>query len=171
VIVTPDTVLRRFREHWAKLSGRPTVGRSPVNAEIIALVRKMAAATNPLWGAPRIHGELLKLGIEVAERTISRLIPKRPTPPSQDLAHVPHEPCPGPDLDRLLYRPHRCCRCSLSWSSSLTIGAESCTSTSPRILPLRGPLNRSWTLSPTTPRQPISCAIETPSTGTPSANA
>jgi putative transposase len=86
VIVTPDTVLRwqrrRFREHWAKLSGRPTVGRPPVNTAIIALVRKMAAA-NPLWGAPRIHGELLKLGIEVAERTVSRLIPKRPTPPSQ----------------------------------------------------------------------------------------
>ncbi len=85
VIVTPDTVLRwqrrRFRDHWAKLSGRPTVGRPPVNAAIIALVRKMAA--NPLWGAPRIHGELLKLGIEVAERTVSRLIPKRPTPPSQ----------------------------------------------------------------------------------------
>jgi putative transposase len=86
VIVTPDTVLRwqrrRFREHWAKLSGRPTVGRPPVNADIIALVRKIAAA-NPLWGAPRIHGGLLKLGIEVAERTVSRLIPKRPTPPSQ----------------------------------------------------------------------------------------
>jgi putative transposase len=86
VIVTPDTVLRwqrrRFREHWAKFSGRPTVGRPPVNADIIALVRKMAAA-NPLWGAPRIHGELLKLGIEVAERTVSRLIPKRRTPPSQ----------------------------------------------------------------------------------------
>jgi putative transposase len=86
VIATPDTVLRwqrrRFREHWAKLSGRPTVGRPPVNADIIALVRTMAAA-NPLWGAPRIHGELLKLGIEVAERTVSRLLPKRPTPPSQ----------------------------------------------------------------------------------------
>src|SRR5436190_17882224 len=37
----------------------------------------------PLWGAPRIHGELLKLGIDVAERTVSRLLPKRRTPPSQ----------------------------------------------------------------------------------------
>ncbi len=86
VFVTPETVLRwqrrRFREHWAKLSGRPTVGRPPVNAVLRALVRKMAAA-NPLWGAPRIHGELLKLGIDVAERTVSRLIPKRRTPPSQ----------------------------------------------------------------------------------------
>src|SRR3989449_8333014 len=86
VIVTADTVLRwqrrRFREHWTQLSGRPTGGRSPVNAEITALVRKMAAA-NPLWGAPRIHGELLKLGIDVAERTVSRLMPKHRTPPSQ----------------------------------------------------------------------------------------
>ena len=86
VIVTPDTVLRwqrrRFREHWTKLSGRPPVGRPPINAEITALVRKMAAM-NPLWGAPRIHGELLKLGIDVAERTVSRLMPKRRTPPSQ----------------------------------------------------------------------------------------
>jgi len=86
VIVTPDTVLRwqrrRFREQWTKLSGRPTGGRPPVNAEIKALVARMAAA-NPLWGAPRIHGELLKLGIDVAERTVSRLIPKRRSPSSQ----------------------------------------------------------------------------------------
>jgi transposase InsO family protein len=41
------------------------------------------AQANPLWGAPRIHGELQKLGIEVAERTVSRLLPKRRTPPSQ----------------------------------------------------------------------------------------
>ena len=41
------------------------------------------AAANPLWGAPRIHGELLKLGLDVAERTVSRLLPKRRSPPSQ----------------------------------------------------------------------------------------
>jgi transposase InsO family protein len=41
------------------------------------------AAANPLWGAPRIHGELLKLGIDVAERTVSRLMPKRRPRPSQ----------------------------------------------------------------------------------------
>jgi putative transposase len=73
---------RRFRDYWTKLSRRPQVGRPSINAEIIALVRKMAAA-NPLWGAPRIHGERLKLGVEVAERTVSRLIPKRSIPPSQ----------------------------------------------------------------------------------------
>ena len=86
VIVAPATVLRwqrrRFRDHWTQLSGQPAGGRPPVNAELTALVRKMAAA-NPLWGAPRIHGELLKLGIDVAERTVSRLMPERRTPPSQ----------------------------------------------------------------------------------------
>jgi putative transposase len=41
------------------------------------------ATANPLWGAPRIHGELLKLGLDVSERTVSRLIPKRRSPPSQ----------------------------------------------------------------------------------------
>jgi hypothetical protein len=78
VIVSPDTVLRwrrrRFREYWAKLSGPRLGGRTPVSTGIKALVRRMAAA-NPLWGAPRIHGEL-KLGIDVAERTVSRLMPK-----------------------------------------------------------------------------------------------
>ena len=86
VIVSPDTVLRwqrrRFREHWTRLSGRPRPGCPPISAETAALIRTMAA-TNPLWGAPRIHGELLKFGIDVAERTVSRLLPKRRTPPSQ----------------------------------------------------------------------------------------
>ena len=86
VIVAPDTVLRwqrrRFRDYWTKLSGRPPKGRPPVNAEIKALVAQMAAA-NPLWGAPRIHGELLTLGIDVSERTVSRFMPKRRPLPSQ----------------------------------------------------------------------------------------
>jgi transposase InsO family protein len=86
VIVSPDTVLRwqrrRFREYWTQLSNQSTGGRPPLNAKIAALVRQMAAA-NPLWGAPRIHGELLKLGIDIAERTVSRLMPKRRPGPAQ----------------------------------------------------------------------------------------
>src|SRR5256885_8484971 len=86
VIVAPATGLRwqrrRFRRHWATLSGRRPAGHPPVDPAIKALVRRMAAA-NPLWGAPRIHGELLKLGIDVAERTVSCLLPKRRSPPSQ----------------------------------------------------------------------------------------
>src|SRR5262245_44515594 len=86
IIVTPDTVLRwqrrRFRAYWTQLSGRPTGGRPPISAEIRALITRMATA-NPRWGAPRIHGELLKLGIDVAERTVSRLMPTRRPHPSQ----------------------------------------------------------------------------------------
>ena len=86
VIVSPNTVLRwqrrRFREYWARLSARPAAGRPRVSRQIRALVGRMAQV-NPLWGAPRIHGELQKLGIEVAERTVSRLLSKRRTPPSQ----------------------------------------------------------------------------------------
>jgi transposase InsO family protein len=86
VIVSPNTVLRwqrrRFREYWARLSARPAAGRPRVSRQIRALVGRMAQA-NPLWGAPRIHGELQKLGIEVAERTVSRLLSTRRTPPSQ----------------------------------------------------------------------------------------
>jgi putative transposase len=86
LIVTPDTVLRwqrrRFREYWARLSARPAAGRPRASRQIRALVVRMAQA-NPLWGAPRIHGELEKLGIDVAERTVSRLMPKRRPLPSQ----------------------------------------------------------------------------------------
>src|SRR3989449_4431802 len=85
VIVTADTVLRwqrrGFREYWSKLSGRSTGGRPAVHAEIKTLITRMATA-NPLWGAPRIHGELRKLGIDVAERTVSRLMPKRRPQPA-----------------------------------------------------------------------------------------
>src|SRR6266850_4117610 len=86
VFVSPNTVLRwqrrRFRESWARLSARPATGRPRVSRQIRALVVRMAQA-NPLWGAPRIHGELRMLGIDVAERTVSRLLPQRRSPPSQ----------------------------------------------------------------------------------------
>jgi putative transposase len=54
----------------------------PVDQDLRRLIRQMAAA-NPLWGTPRIHGELRKLGLDVSERTVSRLVPHRRRPPSQ----------------------------------------------------------------------------------------
>lgn len=64
MIVQPETVVRwhreGFRRYWAKKS-RCRLGRPRVAPEIRSLIRRMATA-NPLWGAPRIHGELLKLG-------------------------------------------------------------------------------------------------------------
>ena len=83
IIVAPDTVLRwqrrRFREYWTQLSGR-TRQRSPVRQRRDQGSRRSHGHREPLWGAPRIHGELLKLGIHVAERTVSRLMPKRRLP-------------------------------------------------------------------------------------------
>ena len=88
---TRRAVQRNFRSRTRSISsriGRPAVGRPPVNREIRALVVRIAQA-NPLWGAPRIHAELLKLGIDVTERTVSRLIPRRHTPPSQTWCTLP----------------------------------------------------------------------------------
>jgi hypothetical protein len=118
VIVSPDTVLRwqrrRFREYWTQLCGRPTRGRPCINAEVAALVRKMAAA-NPLWGAPRIHGELLKLRCRC--RRAHRLPPHAETasPTVTDLANVPHQPCPGLGFDRFLHRAHRALAAWARW--------------------------------------------------------
>jgi transposase InsO family protein len=84
VVVRPATVVawhrRGFAWYWARRSRRN--GRPPVGVDVRRLVREMAAM-NPLWGAPRIHGELLKLGFAVSERTVSRLMPRRRKPPSQ----------------------------------------------------------------------------------------
>ncbi len=83
-IVRPETVIRwhrdGFRLYWRWKSrdrGRP---RAP--HEIRDLVRRMARE-NPLWGAPRIHGEMLKLGLDVAQATVSRYMPRERKPPSQ----------------------------------------------------------------------------------------
>jgi putative transposase len=70
-----------FRLFWSRISRRK-IGCPEASPVIRALILKMAAV-NPLWGAPRIHGELLKLGMEVSERTVSRLMPRYRKPPSQ----------------------------------------------------------------------------------------
>jgi hypothetical protein len=63
-------------------SGHQEVGRPPLDHQLRRLVAEIAAA-NPLWGAPRIHGELRLLGIQISERTVSRLLARQPRPPSQ----------------------------------------------------------------------------------------
>jgi len=75
VFVQPETVIawqrKRFRDHWARMSraGRP--GRPPISKEICELIRKISGA-NPLWGTPRIVGELGKLGVNVAKSTVDK---------------------------------------------------------------------------------------------------
>ena len=85
VIVRPETVVRwhraGFRCYW-RWKSRPRGGRPQIEGELRALIRQMSI-DNPLWGAPRIHGELLKLGFEVAQSSVARYMVKRRRPPSQ----------------------------------------------------------------------------------------
>src|ERR1700720_3417635 len=84
-MVKPETVIRwhrrGFRAYW-RWKTRQVGGRPRTDSGIRALIRRMNRE-NPLWGAPRIHGELLMLGIEVAESTVSRYMVRRRRPPSQ----------------------------------------------------------------------------------------
>src|ERR1700685_3266256 len=85
IIVQPETVIRwhrrGFRAYW-RWKSRHVGGRPRIDSEIRALIRRMNRE-NPLWGTPRIHGELLMLGIEVAESTVSRYMVRCRRPPSQ----------------------------------------------------------------------------------------
>jgi transposase InsO family protein len=85
LIVKPETVIgwhrKGFKLYWTWKSRKRT-GRPPIDAQIRTLIRQIARE-NPTWGAPRIHGELLMLGFEVAQATVSRYMPVRRKPPSQ----------------------------------------------------------------------------------------
>jgi hypothetical protein len=84
-IIRPETLVRwhrvGFRHYW-RWKSRSGGGRPPIYAELRALIRRMSV-DNPLWGAPRIHGELLKLGFEVAQSSVAKYVIRRPTSPSQ----------------------------------------------------------------------------------------
>src|ERR1035437_10358303 len=81
----PETIIRwhraGFRAYW-RWRSRNHVGRPKVSAELRTLIGEMSQA-NPLWGAPHIHGELLKLGFEVAQSTVARYMYRHSRPPSQ----------------------------------------------------------------------------------------
>jgi hypothetical protein len=85
VIVEPETVIgwhrAGFRSFW-RWKSRCRGGRPKVPFEIRQLIRDMSLA-NPLWGAPRIHGELLKLGIDVGQTSVAKYMAKHGRPPSQ----------------------------------------------------------------------------------------
>jgi hypothetical protein len=84
-IVKPDTIIRwhraGFRAYW-RWKSRRRGGRPTVPTDIRKLIHEMSIA-NPLWGAPRIHGELLKLGIEIGQTSVAKYMVKRRKPPSQ----------------------------------------------------------------------------------------
>src|SRR3981189_2512251 len=84
-IVRPETVIRwhraGFRAYW-RWKSRPRGGRPKTPREIRQLIREVSLA-NPLWGAPRLHGELLKLGIDVGQTTVAKYMARGRRPPSQ----------------------------------------------------------------------------------------
>jgi hypothetical protein len=84
-IVKPETVIgwhrAGFRMFW-RWKSRSRGGRPKVPLEIRQLIRTMSLA-NPLWGAPRIHGELLKLGIDIGQTSVAKYMARRRAPPSQ----------------------------------------------------------------------------------------
>jgi len=85
-IIRPETLVRwhraGFRCYWRWMS-RPRGGRPQIETELRVLIRRMSVE-NPLWGAPRIDGELLKLGFEVAQSSVAKYMVKRRVPPSQE---------------------------------------------------------------------------------------
>lgn len=84
-VIRPETIVRwhrsGFRLYW-RWRSRPRGGRPGVPAETRRLIRDISLA-NPLWGAPRIHGELLKLGIEIGQTTVAKYMARGHRPPSQ----------------------------------------------------------------------------------------
>jgi putative transposase len=85
-IVRPETVIawhrRGWRLYWTWRSKRRGPGRPPVPQDVRELIRKMSAE-NP-WGAPRLHGEILKLGINVSQATVAKYMVRHDKPPSQN---------------------------------------------------------------------------------------
>src|ERR1700732_1858687 len=84
-IIRPEPLVRwhraGFRRYW-RWKSRPLGGRPPIDMELRVLIGRMSFE-NPLWGAPRIHCELLKLGFELAQSSVAKYMIKRRGPPSQ----------------------------------------------------------------------------------------
>ncbi len=96
-IIRPETLVRwhraGFRRHW-RWKSRNLGGRPQISADLRALIRRMSLE-NVLWGAPRIHGELLKLGFAVAQSTVAKYMARKGDPSGQSWGtflrnHMPH---------------------------------------------------------------------------------
>jgi putative transposase len=136
VLVKPATVVQwhrqGFRLYWRRRSSGRHPGRPRIERSVGGLIRQMSAA-NPLWGAPRIHGEMLKLGIEVSQATVRPYMIRRPKSPSPtwrtflrnqlefavDLPKPPAESTPQDGLSSA-----SACLESFTAASSLNVGAD-----------------------------------------------
>jgi len=95
-IIQPETLLQwhraGFRRYW-RWKSNSRGGRPQIQTELRVLIRQISME-NPLWGAPRIHGELLKLGFEVAQSSVAKYMAKRRGPPSQGWRTFMHNHAP-----------------------------------------------------------------------------
>jgi Integrase core domain len=96
-VIRPETLVRwhrgGFRHYW-RWKSRSFGGRPQIDTELRALIRQMSVE-NPLWGAPRIDGELLKLAFEVAQSSVAKYMVKRTGPPSQGWGTFLHNHAPN----------------------------------------------------------------------------
>jgi hypothetical protein len=154
IVVSPETVVRWHRSgfalYWRAISkAHRVVGRRRISKEVRDLVFRMVAE-NPTWGAPRIHGELLMLGLDVSERTISRWIRRAPRDPESAkrwLVFLRNHREAIAAWTSSLSRPSRSV-CSTASLSSITVGGISCISMSHDIPPVAGSFNSCGRLSP-----------------------
>ncbi len=138
VVVKPDTVVqwhrKGFRTFWAWKSRPRKRGRPTISADVKVLIRRMSRE-NPFWGAPRIHGELLKLGIGISQAAVSKYMIRHPKPPSQTWrTFLRNHTCYLAGVDSVLQalissscRPSRSACCSSS-SCCITSAAAFCIS-------------------------------------------
>ena len=163
----PGTVVgwhrKGFRLYWTWKS-RPRLGRPKINAEARKIIQEMSRA-NPLWGVPRIHGEVLKLGIDVSQATVAKYKVRIPGPPSQSWRTFLDN-----HVSQLAFGASLCQQFGSRFSSFLSFWhmtvAASSTSTS-RLIPRRpGQRSKSWKPSRSQPPQSISFGIAMPSTDT-----
>ena len=184
-------VLGPARPSVARLGGgrrhRPTRDRHPVAADRLQAVLDLEeppararpprrrpgrpradphmARANPLWGAPRIHGELQKLGLEISQATVSKYLVRRRTPPSQTWrTFLANHVGSLVSVDFFTVPTVRSRSCSSLWSWRTT-GDVSSTSTSPTPRPPSGRPSNSWRRSPGRRPRATSCATAMRSTG------
>jgi hypothetical protein len=137
LLVSPETVVRwhraGFRLYWAMLCKvRRQVGGKRISKQIRDQIFQMVV-DNPTWGAPRIHGELLMLGFDVSERTISRWMrraPRNPEPAKRWLSFL-HNHCEDIAAMDFFTVPTVTSTSSIAFSSSAMTGGAFYTSTSP----------------------------------------
>src|SRR5271163_1093162 len=159
VLVKPATVVQWHRQgfrlfwRWRSRSGRPSVER-----EIRDLIRQMSN-TNPLWGAPRIHGELLKLGLTVSQATVAKYMVRRRGTPSPTWRSFLRNQAYGIAAIDMFVVACASFRLLYVAASSATIAAKSCTQPSPSIAPRSGCRARSPKRSHGTLHRVICCAI------------